>query len=34
MQKTQKAKEYKICYASCKNGGIHSQEPLNIVCLD
>lgn len=34
MQKAPKTKEYKICYANCKKGGIHSQEPLNIVCLD
>ena len=34
MQSTPKARQYKICYANCKKGGMHSQEPLNIVCLD
>lgn len=34
MQKAPKAREYKICYANCKKGGMHNHEPLNIVCLD
>jgi hypothetical protein len=34
MQKEVKTKQYKIAYAKCKKGGIHNDEPLNIVCLD
>lgn len=34
MHKEQKKREYKISYAKCKKGGMHNQEPLNIVCLE
>ncbi len=34
MQKEPKKKEYKISYSRCKKGGMHNEEPLNIVCLE